>query len=94
MGNLLAITRNKPLENALLDGVEHARAAREFLNSLIELEKVFNERMQLAQIDAQATTPEKIEVLEMMKKSFYEGLHHRMEQFFGAPRAEQASPTI
>ena len=93
-GNLLAITRNKPLENALLDGVEHARAAREFLNSLIELEKVFNERMQLAQIDAQATTPEKIEVLEMMKKSFYEGLHHRMEQFFGAPRAEQASPTI
>ncbi len=91
-GNLLAITRNKPLENALLDGVEHARAAREFLNSLIELEKVFHERLVVAQGDALATTPEKMEVLAMMKKSFYEGLHHRMEQFFGAgaPRTEQA----
>jgi len=88
-GNLLAITRNKPLENALLDGVEHARAAREFLNSLIELEKVFHERLVVAESDTLATTPEKMEVLAMMKKSFYAGLHHRMEQFFGAPRAEQ-----
>jgi hypothetical protein len=90
-GNLLAITRNKPLENALLDGVEHARAAREFLNSLIELEKAFHERLLVAQDATQDQTPEKIAVIEMMKKSFYAGLHHRMEQFFGAPRAEQTS---
>jgi uncharacterized membrane protein len=89
-GNLLAITRNKPLENALLDGVEHARAAREFLNSLIDLEKAFRERLLMAQDGAQDTTPEKIAVLEMMKKSFYDGLQDRMNRFFSAPHAEQA----
>ena len=37
-GNLIAITRNKRLEHALVDGVEHSRAAREFLDSMIEME--------------------------------------------------------
>jgi hypothetical protein len=90
-GNLLAITRNKPLENALLDGVEHARAAREFLNSLIDLEKAFRERLLVAQDGAQDTTPEKIAVLEMMKKSFYDGLQDRMNRFFSAPHTEQVN---
>jgi hypothetical protein len=44
-GNLIAVTRNKRLEHALVDGVEHSRAAREFLDSLIEMEKAFAEKM-------------------------------------------------
>jgi hypothetical protein len=89
-GNLMAVTRNKPLEDALLDGVEHSRAAREFLNSLIDLEKAFQERMRLAEEAAQDRAPEKIAVLEMMKKRFYDDMHHRMERFFGTPHGEQA----
>jgi hypothetical protein len=89
-GNLMAVTRNKPLEDALLDGVEHSRAAREFLNSLIDLEKAFQERMRLAEESAQDRAPEKIAVLEMMKKRFYDDMHHRMERFFGTPHGEQA----
>lgn len=81
-GNLVAVTRNKPLEDALLDGVEHTRAAREFLDSLIDLEKAFHEKWQLEQVSATEATPEKMAVLEMMKKRFYEDMHYRMERFF------------
>lgn len=81
-GNLIAVTRNRSLEDAMLDGVEHTRAAQEFLNSLIEMEKTFHEKLRLEQEDAWDTTPEKLAALEMMKKRFYNDLHRRMERFF------------
>ena len=81
-GNLIAITRNRRLEEALLDGVEHTRAAREFLDSLIEMEKAFHEKMAFERDAAEHTTPEKLAALENMKKHFYDDLHHRMERFF------------
>jgi hypothetical protein len=85
-GNLVAVTRNKPLEDALVDGVEHTRAAREFLSSLIELEKAFHEKWLLEQQSAE-TSPEKLAVLEMMKKRFYDDMNLRMERFFAARHA-------
>lgn len=81
-GNALAVTRNKPLEEALIDGVEHTRAAREFLDSLIALEKTFHEKLQLEQAAAENGQPEKLAALEMMKKRFYDDLHYRIESFF------------
>ncbi|MFZ4777530.1 MAG: DUF4407 domain-containing protein [Terrimicrobiaceae bacterium] len=86
-GNLMAVTSNRRLESALLDGVEHSRAAREFLDSLIELEKAFAEKMRIEEVTAHAKTPESIAALEAMKKRFYDDLHHRMEMFFGGSRA-------
>lgn len=86
-GNLIAVTRNKRLENALIDGVEHSRAAREFLDSLIELEKSFAERIRLEQEEARHAGPEKIAALEAIKKRFYEDMQHRMEVFFAGQRA-------
>lgn len=86
-GNLMSVTRNKPLENALVDGVEHARAAREFLDSLIVLEKAFNEQLRVAEEAIPNPTPEKMAVLEMMKKSFYDNLQRRTAQFFAAQQA-------
>lgn len=86
-GNLVAITRNKPLEEALVDGVEHTRAAREFLDSLIELEKAFHEKLQL---EAQEAAPEKRAVLEAIKQQFYDDLHYRMAQFFSTSRPSRA----
>ena len=81
-GNLIAITRNRRLEEALLDGVEHTRAAQEFLDSLIAMEKAFHEKMAFEQEAAQHTTPEKLAALELMKKHFYDDLYRRMERFF------------
>lgn len=86
-GNLVAVTRNKPLEDALVDGVEHTRAAREFLSSLIEMEKAFHETLLMEQEAARAGNPEKLAALEMMKKSFYDDLNFRMERFFAARHA-------
>ncbi|BDS06819.1 hypothetical protein NT6N_18590 [Oceaniferula spumae] len=81
-GDLIAVTRNKTLENALVDGVEHSRAARAFLDSMIELERSFHEKMQAEQAIMANAGPEKHAVIEAMKKGFYDDMHRRMEQFF------------
>ena len=81
-GNLIAVTRNKTLENALVDGVEHSRAARAFLDSMIDLERAFHDKMRAEQEGMEHAGPEKIAVLEAMKAGFYADMHKRMEQFF------------
>ncbi|MEM1084205.1 MAG: DUF4407 domain-containing protein [Verrucomicrobiota bacterium] len=86
-GNLIAVTRNKRLEHALVDGVEHSRAAREFLDSMMEMEKAFEERMRIEQETAANSGPERLAALESMKKQFYEDLHRRMEIFFASQHA-------
>ncbi len=86
-GNLFAVTRNKRLENALVDGVEHSRAAQEFLDSLIQMEKSFAEKIRLEQEEAQHAGPEKLAALEAIKRRFYEDMQHRMEVFFSAQSA-------
>lgn len=86
-GNLIAVTRNKRLEHALVDGVEHSRAAREFLDSMIDMEKAFEEKMRFEQEAAAHAGPERLIALEAMKKSFYDDLHRRMEVFFTSQHA-------
>ena len=86
-GNLMGVTRNKRLENALVDGVEHSRAAQEFLDALIQMEKSFAEKMRMEQEEAFHAGPEKIAALEAIKKRFYEDMQHRMEVFFAGQRA-------
>jgi hypothetical protein len=86
-GNLIAVTRNKCLENALVDGVEHTRAAREFLDSLIEMEKSFAEKMRLEEQLIGVAEADKRAAHEAIKRRFYEDLHHRMEVFFATRHA-------
>lgn len=81
-GNLIAVTRNSRLENALVDGVEHTRAAREFLDSLVEMEKAFAEKMLLEEQTIGAAESHKRAAFDAIKKRFYDDLHHRMEVFF------------
>jgi hypothetical protein len=81
-GNLIAVTRNQRLEHALVDGVEHSRAAREFLDSLIEMEKSFAEKMKFEEQFIGVAESDKRAALEAIKKRFYDDLHHRMEVFF------------
>lgn len=85
-GNLMAVTRNKRLEHALVDGVEHSRAAREFLDSLVEMERSFAAKMQLEHEAATHASPEKLAALESIKRRFYDDLQHRMETFFAGQK--------
>jgi hypothetical protein len=86
-GNLTAVTRNKVLETALVDGVEHTRAAREFLDSLIEMEKSFAEKMKMEEQLIGVAESGKRAAHEAMKSRFYEDLNHRMEIFFSTRHA-------
>lgn len=86
-GNLIAVTRNSQLEHALVDGVEHTRAAREFLDSLIEMERAFAEKMRLEEEHIKHNETDKRAALENIKKRFYDDLNHRMETFFAKRQA-------
>lgn len=86
-GNLIAVTRNQRLEHALVDGVEHSRAAREFLDSLIEMEKSFAEKMKTEEECVGLADSEKRAALEAIKKRFYDDLHNRMAVFFSSGTA-------
>ncbi|MES2440964.1 MAG: DUF4407 domain-containing protein [Verrucomicrobiota bacterium] len=88
-GNLIAVTRNQRLENALVDGVEHTRAAREFLDSLVEMEKSFAEKMKLEEQTIGVAESDKRAALEAIKKRFYDDLNHRMEVFFTTRHAPE-----
>lgn len=81
-GNLIAVTRNQRLEEALVDGVEHTRAAREFLESLTEMEKAFAAKMKLEEQSIGMADGDKRAAMDAIKKCFYDDLHHRMEIFF------------
>ena len=85
-GRLLHLTRNRPLEQTLIEGVDRSRAAKEFLESLLDLEKTFQERVRIEREAAangsrdQAT--ERAAMLQHMADTFYKDLRGRMEQFF------------
>ena len=86
-GRLLHLTQNKPLERALIEGVDRSRAAKEFLESLLEMEKAFEERMKIERAAMEADSlsgraAERVAMLEEMAKTFYADLRYRMEQFF------------
>jgi uncharacterized membrane protein len=79
-GRMLHLTQNKPLESALVEGVDRSRAAKEFLEQLMELEQSFEERIE--QERAQGRSPERIAMLEDMAQAYYTEMRNRMESFF------------
>jgi hypothetical protein len=89
-GNHLAVTRNPKLEHALVDGVEHTRAAREFLDSLIEMERSFAEKMRSEEEQVGHHDSNKRAAMDAIKQRFYDDLHHRMEVFFTSPAVPKA----
>jgi len=93
-GPFLHLTRNKPLEAALIEGVDRSRAAKEFLEHLLDLEKSFEEKVRIERerIAADSMTErasEKIAMLEEMVQAFYADLRNRMEQFFSTDAARR-----
>ncbi|MEM7146508.1 MAG: DUF4407 domain-containing protein [Verrucomicrobiota bacterium] len=94
-GRLLHLTQNKPLEKALIEGVDRSRAAKEFLEALLEMEHAFEERMERERERLEAQGPaakysERAQMLEEMAQSFYTDLRGRMEHFFETGGASQS----
>jgi hypothetical protein len=95
-GPFLHITRNKPLEAALIEGVDRSRAAKEFLEQLMSLEKSFEDKVQVerdriaAESNAERAA-EKIAMLEDMVRAFYADLRRRMSQFFNDDAATRSA---
>ena len=85
-GDLISVTRNKTLEDAMVDGIENSRAAQTFLESLIQMERAFNEKMRQEEERAGVRGGEQSDLLAVMKKRFYDDLHQRMETFFDSDR--------
>ncbi len=91
---------NKPLERSLIEGVDRSRAAKEFIEHLIDLEHAFEERIN-AERQALAAMAEagkdsrsvraRAAMLEEMAETFYGDLRGRMESFFDDPRAARVA---
>jgi len=80
---VLNLTRNKPLERALVTGVDGARSAKEFLVYLMDLEREFEEKNRVArELAAKSGVSHTAEVLEEMSRNFYADLRERMQTYF------------
>jgi len=80
---LLHLTQHKPLERALIEGVDRSRAAKGFLEHLMELEHAFEEKMRIErELAATSGIKHKADALEAMAQQFYSDLRRRMEDFF------------
>jgi uncharacterized membrane protein len=98
-GRLLSVTKNQPLERALVEGVDRSRVAKEFMESLIELERAFEERMELERARLAERTQSGLVaagsnhgvMLEEMAQAFYADMRARMEAFFRPDSRHQQS---
>jgi len=103
-GRLLHLSpHNKPLERSLIEGVDRSRAAKEFIEHLMDLERSFQERiagerealaaMAKSEADA-ASIHSRTQMLEEMSRTFYADLRSRMASFFDDPQAARAAAAI
>ena len=103
-GRLLHLSpANKPLERSLIEGVDRSRAAKEFIDHLMDLERSFQEKIaderelltEMARADRDAESiHSRAEMLEDMSKAFYADLRGRMSSFFDDPGAAKAAATV
>jgi hypothetical protein len=94
-GLLLATKNNKPLEKALIEGVDRSRAAKEFLENLMELERSFEERMEMEKLklaEKGVAGGKHSNMLDEMAETFYDDLRGRMESFFATGGEPEGLP--
>lgn len=97
-GRLLHLSpSNKPLEKSLIEGVDRSRAAKEFIEHLIDLEHAFEERIDeerkllAAKSGGDKNNRARAAILEEMASTFYADLRERMESFFDPEAARSAA---
>tara|TARA_R110000850_G_scaffold157824_1_gene281864 strand:+ start:1094 stop:2854 length:1761 start_codon:yes stop_codon:yes gene_type:complete len=91
-GRLLHLTQNKPLEKAVIEGIDSSRAAKEFVENLIDLETAFEERIEKekARLTEEKNNRSQVRTkrLERFAETFYDDLNVRMESFFDQDAAQ------
>jgi uncharacterized phage infection (PIP) family protein YhgE len=94
-GRLLHLTQNKPLEKAVIEGIDSSRAAKEFVENLIDLETAFEERIETEKTrlteEKNQQSKTRAKRLEKFSETFYEDLNNRMESFFDHDAARKAA---
>lgn len=94
-GRLLHLTQNKPLEKALIEGIDSSRAAKAFVENLLELETAFEERVESEKArlvdEKSARARNRSKRLEQFADTFYDDLNRRMESFFDRDAARAAA---
>ncbi len=94
-GRLLHLTQNKPLETALIEGIDSSRAAKAFVENLLDLETAFEERVEMEKSrladEKSARAKNRSKRLEQFAETFYDDLNHRMESFFDRDAARAAA---
>ncbi|MEM9016267.1 MAG: DUF4407 domain-containing protein [Verrucomicrobiota bacterium] len=94
-GRLLHLTQNKPLEKAVIDGIDSSRAAKEFVENLIDLETAFEERIETEKSrlieEKNQRSKTRMKRLEQFSETFYDDLNRRMESFFDRDAARKAA---
>lgn len=94
-GRLLHLTQNKPLEKAVIEGIDRSRAAKEFVENLLDLETSFEKRI-LTEREAFANekterSATRAKRLEQFSETFYKDLQDRLESFFDRDAAREAA---
>lgn len=94
-GKLLHLTQNKPLERALIEGIDQTKSAKAFIENLMDLDSEFQDRVDVEREHLAAAQSEKIskraEMLEEMADTFYGDLRVRMGSFFDKDAARAAA---
>jgi hypothetical protein len=97
-GRLLHLSpANKPLERALIEGVDRSRAAKEFIEHLIDLEHAFEERIAeerellASKSHGDKSLRARTAILEDMSQTFYDDMRERMGSFFDPEAAKAAA---
>lgn len=94
-GRLLHLSQNKPLERAVIDGIDSSRAAKAFMENLLDLETAFEERIEQEKArlsdEKNARTKNRAKRLERFAETFYDDLNNRMETFFDRDAARAAA---
>lgn len=94
-GRLLHLTQNKPLEKAVIEGIDSSRAAKEFVENLIDLETAFEERIETEKDrlreEKDNRSRNRAKRLEQFAETFYEDLENRLESFFDHDAARKAA---
>tara|TARA_R110002096_G_scaffold119925_10_gene259931 strand:+ start:390 stop:2150 length:1761 start_codon:yes stop_codon:yes gene_type:complete len=91
--HLLHLTQNKPLERAVVDGIDSSRAAKAFVENLMDLETAFEERLEVEKLrlteEKNTRSKTRAKRLERFADTFYEDLNGRMETFFDRDAARR-----
>jgi len=94
-GRLLHLTQNKPLERAVIDGIDSSRAAKAFMENLLDLETAFEERIEQEKArltdEKDVRSKNRAQRLERFAETFYDDLNDRMETFFDRDAARAAA---